>query len=540
MGEGAKAGVPEVGRDRLAPPRTPPRRAWSRRRATEAPHHSVSPRPRPTRAGEGLCVTGRTIRRSLLFACVASAAAEADDGPMALPLPLPDSSSAAPLENPAAPPGVDVPPAVADRPLGLEDFERIALATNPTVAQAIDRFEQNRGRAIQAGAYPNPLIIWGAQTLGDEGTVGRQQGYIQQPIITGGKLRVNRARYEVDVETSRWAVHQQRMLVTNGVRMRYLQILALQRMIRLRIDLMRFAENVARSTGEKIESGHASEPDLLMAENEVAQMRLSLDHLRERHLNSWREFAAFIGQPDLPPTPLEGSLEGELRDLSWDALLDRLLRESPELRVAQLQVRRQALTLELERREPIPDLVIRGGGGHNPTDGQTTGYAQVYVELPLWDRNRGNIHTARNGLVEFRRDVERVRLNLQQRLARDFNHHQTSLANVRRYRDEILPRARRAFDLYYKSFLEEDASYSRVESSRSAYTEAFIKYVEELLELRRAEVAIEGLELVEETVEVGTLRPPASGRLVPPGEGVGHYPAGGGVPVGRPTRTGGP
>lgn len=480
-------------------------------------------------------MTGRTIGLLPLLAGLVSSALAADDGPTTLPLPIPGTNSAALVTNP----GNEAPPIAVDRPLRLDELEQIALSANPTVAQAVDRFEQNRGRAMQAGAYPNPLIIWSASSLGDEGTAGQQQGYIQQPVILGGKLRVNQARYVVDVETSRWAVHQQRMVVSNGVRMRYLQTLAAQRLLRLQSDLLRSAEVVVQTTGAKVETGHASEPDLLMAQNQAAQMRLDVDQLRERSLNSWRELAAFLGRPELPPTPVEGSMEGELREISWDAALDRLLRESPEMRVAQLQVRRQALTLELEQREPIPDLVVRAGAGHNPVDGQTTGYAQVYVELPLWDRNRGNIHTAQNGLRELQRDVERVKLNLQQRLARDFNHYQTSLANVRHLRDEILPRARRAAELYYKSFRDEDASYSRVESSRSAYAQAYIKYVEELLELRRAEVAIEGLELVEETVEVGTLRPPGSGRLVPPGEGVGHYPAGGGVPVGRPTRTGG-
>ncbi|MFO0893257.1 MAG: TolC family protein [Isosphaeraceae bacterium] len=455
---------------------------------------------------------------------------------MTLPLPLPESS---PTASPAASgmnSSVGTQPPGPRRSLGLQELEQTAFSNNPTIAQAIDRFEQNRGRAMQAGAYPNPLIIWSAPSLGDQGTAGQQQGYFQQPIVTGGKLRLNRARYEVDVESSRWLVHQERMLVRNGVRMRYLQILAQQQMLGLRADLARLAAGVVRTTRKKVESGHASEPDLLTAENEAAQVQLESDQLGERYVNSWREFAAFLGCPEMPPALLEGSLSGDLRDLSWEAALDRLLRESPELRVAELQVHRQELTLERERREPIPDLIIRGGSGHDPTNNQTTGYAQVYVEVPLWDRNRGNIHTAGHGLAELRRDVGRVRLNLQQRLARDFNHYQTSLRNVRRYRDEILPRARRAFDLYLKSFQEEDAGYSRVQSSRSAYMQVSVKYLEELLELRRAEVAIEGLELVEETVEAGTLRPPGSGRLQPPGQGVGHAPAGGGVPVGRPSR----
>ena len=81
---------------------------------------------------------------------------------------------------------------------------------------------------------------------------------------------------------------------------------------------------------------------------------------------------------------------------------------------------------------------------------------------------------------------------------------------------------------------DEDAGFSRVQSSRAALADALVKYVEELLELRRAEVALDGLLVVEETIEAGTLRPPGSGRLDPPGEGLPNAPAGGGIPVGSP------
>lgn len=311
-------------------------------------------------------------------------------------------------------------------------------------------------------------------------------------------------------------------------------------MLEQRDSLIRLAEDVVRLTREKVESGHAEEGDLLMAETEVAQRRLDLDLLHERYRNSWREFAAYLGCPDLPLTRLEGHLEGEMREISWEAALERLLRESPEMRIAQLRVHRQELNLDRERREPIPDLVIRGGAGRDPTNDQAIGYAQIYLDVPLWDRNRGNIQTAEHGLLEVRRDLVRVRLNLQQRLARDFNHYQTSLASIRRLRDELLPLARRALELYSKSFQEEETPHARIRAALSMYSDYSIEYLNEVLELRRAEVALEGLELVEETVEVGTLRPIGSGRLKPPGEGIGHTPAGGGVPVGRPATYEGP
>lgn len=438
--------------------------------------------------------------------------------PTALPLP-----SAAP------------PPAVAPAPvpsrLSLDDLQRIAARHNPTLAQAVDRIGQARGTADQAGRYPNPFLIWNASSLGDEGTVGTQQGYLQQPIVLGGKLRFNRERYEVDVEIARWRLVEQQYRVLNGVRLRYFQVLAQQQALELRAGLARMAEDVVSATREKVETDHASEADLLMAENDAAEMHLDLDQLRERYRNTWREFGAFLGVPDLPPVPLDGRLElDDVPDLDWGAILARLLCESPEVRVAELQIRRAELTLRRERAGAVPDVVARAGAGHDPTSDQTTGYVRLYVEAPIWDRNQGNIASAQHALLDVRRELDRVRYSLQQRLARDYNHYQTSRDNILRYRGSILPRARRAFELYSRSFRDEDASFSRVQSSRSAYAQTYIKYLEELLELHRAEVSIGGFLLIEEDVEAGSLRPPSGG--------LPRAPAGGGAPVtGRPSRT---
>ncbi len=300
--------------------------------------------------------------------------------------------------------------------VGLAAMEQVAWRNNPSIAQAVARFEQARGRAIQAGAYPNPLAIWTGSSLGNQGTAGTQEGFFQQPIITAGKIRVNQSRYEVDVEIARWEVWQQQLRVRNGVRLRYLEILAQQQMRELRSALLRLANDVVRTTRAKVESGHASEADLLMAENEAAQVELDLDQLRERYLNTWRELAAFLGCPSMTPSRLTGSLEGDFPTLAWEPTLARLLAESPEIRIAELEIRRQKFTLKRERIEPIPDLVVRGGGAYLPTSNQTVGYTRLYVEVPIWNRNRGNIHRAEHGLLEVRQELVRERLDLQRKL----------------------------------------------------------------------------------------------------------------------------
>lgn len=413
----------------------------------------------------------------------------------------------------------------SERVVGLAELEQYALRRNPTLVQASERIEQARGAADQAGRYPNPFMTWDSQSLNAGGTMGTQGAFVQQQIITGGKLRISRARFEVDIEIARWGLREQQIRVLNGVRLRYWQIVAMQRLLEVGAEAVGLAEEVVAMSREKVESGHASEADLLFAENEAAKFQLDQQQLQDRYTNSWREFAANLGSPGMPPVWLEDTMEQYRTSIDWEPTLAWLLAESPEVKIAELNVDRARWVLRRQEVETVPNLILRGGASYDLANDETLGIARVYVDLPLWDRNQGNIYAAQHTVADVQHDVQRVRFSVEQRLSRRFNQYQTSLANVRRYQNEIVPRARKVFELYAESFAEEDASYSRVQSGLTAYNDARGKLVLQLQELRNAETAIVGLLLVPEgTIEAGTPRPP--GGAVP------KAPTGGGAPVG--------
>ena len=55
------------------------------------------------------------------------------------------------------------PAAQAPAPLTLADLEQMAVHGNPTLAQAAAQVEAARGRAVQAGLYPNPTVGYEAE-----------------------------------------------------------------------------------------------------------------------------------------------------------------------------------------------------------------------------------------------------------------------------------------------------------------------------------------------------------------------------------------
>src|SRR5262249_48598826 len=112
--------------------------------------------------------------------------------------------------------------------LALTDLEQMALRGNPTLAQAAAAIDASRGQALQAGLYPNPTIGYAADQIGIAGTAGELQGgFVQQTIVTAGKLRLSRAKYNQEAYEAELLAIAQQHRVLNGVRMRFYELLAL-------------------------------------------------------------------------------------------------------------------------------------------------------------------------------------------------------------------------------------------------------------------------------------------------------------------------
>lgn len=90
----------------------------------------------------------------------------------------------------------NIPAPAATDAIGLADLEQLALQRNPTLVQAGAQVSISRGAAVQAGLLPNPTVGYIAEQMGASGTAGELHGlFIEQEIVTGGKLELSRAKY---------------------------------------------------------------------------------------------------------------------------------------------------------------------------------------------------------------------------------------------------------------------------------------------------------------------------------------------------------
>ena len=400
---------------------------------------------------------------------------------------------------PAADPETILPTPTPVAGMSLAELEQLALQRNPTLVQAAAIVGASRGKALQAGLYPNPTIGYDGDQINEAGQAGELQGgFVQQVIVTAGKLRLSRAKYNQEAYQAELMALAQQYRVLNGVRMRFYDLLALQRMIELRRDLLANAEELLRTNEEMFNTGQANRAEVLSVKVQVNDARIALLTLENRYPALWQHLTALLASPQLPPTPLRGRLEPEGPSLDWDSNLTRLLQESPELQAAQAHVVHDEITVQREKVEPIPNLQLRAGGGYNFVSKEPVAAGlQVGINLPIWNRNQGSIRQAQADLMRSQAEVVRVELSLRQRLADAFNQYRTAWQTSEIYRDGIVPQTTEAYEVQLDMYKKRRIAWPQVVMLQGKMLAAKVQYTQSLLRLREAEVAIRGLLLVD-------------------------------------------
>lgn len=381
----------------------------------------------------------------------------------------PSQPPSAPAAQPAARSSQTMPVPPPEGPtLTLATLEEMATANNPTLKQAEAEIRASESRKKQAGLYPNPTAGYiGEQIRGGSFRGGEQGFFVQQEIVLGGKLGLVRNVFEQERQQAVAEAQEQRLRVLNNVHIFFYQALGEQRRLELRRDLSRLADDAVETSNQLFNLGQADQPDVLQAEVEAEQAKLAVTVAEESELRTWRSLAATVGKPDLPLTQLEGNLE-EIPAVS-DDWLQALLRDSPAVKIAELGVTRAEASLTRARREPIPNLLLRGGLQQNRELNEFSGHpvgvqglAEVGVQIPLFNRNQGNVAAGRAELERSRSEVQRVQLLLRERAAPFFQSYITARTTAERYRSQMIPRANKAYELYLAKYKQMGVAYPQV------------------------------------------------------------------------------
>lgn len=420
-------------------------------------------------------------------------------------LPAPDTLGG---ETPTPPPG-------KTGGVGLPELITLTVERNPRLAQVGWAVETARGRAVQAGLYPNPTLIVTGDELGDRTGPGGiwTAPYFQQEIVTGNKLGLSRAAALKEVDQAALAVVVERYRVFTDVRQNYFEVAVLQRRADILGELIALAERSVENANRLLKAQEGSRLDVVQLEVDLERYRAELEATNRTLPAAFRRLAASVGVQDLPDTPVGGDLEAPLPDYDLARLRAYVLGIHPELRSVQVGVERAQLAVRRATVEPIPNVTVGTGYVRQNQNKSDDWVVSASIPVPLFNRNQGNIFAAKGQLGEAVNAVGRVQNDLVGRLAGSFATYVAARKRAEKYKSAILPKAEQSYQLSLKAYQGGQFEYLRVLQAQRAVAEARLEYLRSLGEMWRAASEIAGL-MLEDQWPLAPV-PPATERKQP-------------------------
>ena len=192
------------------------------------------------------------------------------------------------------------------------------------------------------------------------------------------------------------------------------------------------------------------------------------------------------------------------------------MQQGPTVKQAQQQVAVAQARLKDAHRELVPDLQLKAGEQANlealpDAPGRKTGaqsFASVGIELPLWNRNQGNLRAAEADLDQARQEITRTQLSLRQQAEALLQNYLSAKEEAERYRTALLPRARRAYELYLNKYQNMAQAYPQVIVSQRTLFELEVHYIDSLDSIWQNAIALQNF-----TLQGGLEKPEMKGRL---------------------------
>jgi len=362
-------------------------------------------------------------------------------------------------------------------PKTLDEFVAMALQNHPKLRTAQAAVEAARGKAVQARLYPNPVIAgFSPQIAGDQ---SQWSGTVAQDLVTGGKLRLSQQAALREVQMAEYQLIRARYDVLTEVRQSFYALLVSQRRVEIYQLLLDIAKRSFEIGRQLAEAGEGTKADVLFWSIERDRAEVRLLNASVYIETGRRQVATAIGLPRADVGAIDGDLFRKLPNFDLKTLQEAVVRSNAKPRVAESDIARAQWTLERAVVQPIPNINLMGGYQRQVgIPAMDQGLVQVMMAVPLFDRNQGNIRSARADIAASRADLRTIEIDLATQTAQAIAAYRTSQRLVEWYEQYILPKARETVQLTQTLYARGEVTFLSLLQAQRILTETELAFVE--------------------------------------------------------------
>jgi outer membrane protein, heavy metal efflux system len=407
-----------------------------------------------------------------------------------------------PLPPPTAPAVPPAPLPNAPTKITLDEAIRLAEQHNHAQQAARTNILQNQAEEVTANLRPNPNLSWDTQffPLFNPGQFSTDYLENQAQFDVGigylferGKKRQHRlqaAKDQTAVTRSQTDDSERTLIFNTG--QQFIAVLLAESTVELsERDADSFQQTV-RISEDRYKAGDMSESDLLKIKLQLLQFQSDLSAAKLSKIQALAALRQLLGFESVPDDyDVQGELDYQPVTASVEDLKGMAGRSRPDLRAAQEGVTAARSQEALMRANGKKDLNVTFDYTH--TAGINSGAFFFNIDLPIFDRNQGEIARARYAIIQS----EEQAIETAQQVSTDVVDAYAALKSndeiIRLYRGGYVDQAQQSRDITeyaYKrgaasllDFLDAERTYR---ANQLAYRQALASYMTALEQMRQA------------------------------------------------------
>lgn len=393
--------------------------------------------------------------------------------------------------------------------LTVERLIELGQSRRADLLAARQRLAIAQGRLQQANLRPNPTLdaeYGSPRFLGGEAERDFSVG-VSQTFELGGKRNRRVAVAELELLQIRAEVTALERQLAVEIRTAYTNALAAARQLDVLERLIAADNEIVRVTEARLKEGDVAPLDVNLVKVEADRLKIQTIQARSDLETQLLQIRALIGAEEAETIKLAAQADRPPRlDLGLNELTEIALRERADLQAARLGEQLGAARINLAKANAVPNVAgsvkysrskqiigfpaAIGGGTVNRDNELTFG---VSVEIPVFNRNQGEIASATGEQFQAVRQREFLEANIRRDVAVAFRKYRAAAETLVIYSTQILPRAeanlqtvRSAYGFGEFSVFEVVNEQRRLTENVTGYNQSLRDYYTALAELEAA------------------------------------------------------
>lgn len=302
-------------------------------------------------------------------------------------------------------------------------------------------------KSKQAKAIPNPELEVGLENFG----VNEIEVVLSQPIELGGK-RAKRIQYvNKEIEASKLDFENKTIEVEANVYRNIIPILALNNDIQILESIIAIVDSASLLIEKRISAGANSSVDLLRASMELDQLKLKKEMFEDEKFKRSNNLSSLWGDSSNNRIAVNGILNSDVQIPSIELYKEKFI-SHPDMKKMSIEKELSEIELLQAHKDAIPDLGISGGYLRNNESGENAVLFSASIELPVFNRNSGEINKLKSTVQSKVYEVEGAQTNRRIEISTVYNELQRIDVQIKSIKEKILPKSREILSTVFNHY----------------------------------------------------------------------------------------